>query len=869
MSRVGVSTLGASKAAVSTWAVFKAALKAVLAVALVAAGLPLQALPAAAAAAAQSAVAVAAQPDAAQSAATQPGAVSQTATAAQRVAATQWTPGDAWDSGSTNAAVGGRPFSGQMHLLPSSHQQPYQRFYAFVDAGGSLEARMLAYAFYSGSAAGVATIRVTSPAGQVFYAEQAFDGISGFVIGVDPVREVVIGVDEPLTSDSAGVWTVDMFNALDTPSVDASALRWDIVPRDADGTAHQGRVWTYNYRRAAHRIHLNAYTGDAVTRFDAFPAGNAPHGTVVWNQSAWIWSPEGLLLRVDDMGYNGLISSLWATSHGLVDADCQPLRVSRSMGGGWPGTALADAQRCGLPLYRVFFEHPDLTMPASAQFFDDATGQIVADHRVTFDFVQPELGSISFTQTGSGNVFDGQIAVELSGQPTTVRVELDLDGDGNFDGPADRLLIDSWTLQPGTTSLPWDGMDAYGLPVSLEQSVGIRVTLLSSFETHIVANDVEWRLGGIRLTALNGPLAASADTRYLVNWDDSDPSFFDGSGNRLCWGNDEVPLACREADVFPESVVGTQVDSRDGVHRWGGIPTATDAHGSASWGDGRDMVTWQTVNFADFADAEVSGVVRLGGEADLEISIDFPVDAHTSEPIVPVCSPSTDIVLEVTVTNHGPDQATGVTVALPAGTALITGADLADGTALPAGTALPDGQGQVSANAAGDRVLVGEVPVGGQVSFLVLSSLFEACTWDVTVSVEGQELDLDLSNNTARASGEVDHYLGSGGGLGGGQDVSDAGDGSGLGSGGPAGGGLPGGQDLPAGQDTSGGAGGGGVGGEGADSPAAAATAVRAPARLPLTGAGVMWLVCAGAAVAAGLVLAFVNRRSTRAASSQ
>ena len=516
-------------------------------------------------------------------------------------------PGEAWDWGSTNAAVNGRPFSGQMRLgQRGTNRFPYQRFYTFVDAGGSLEARMLAQAWSVGAAEGVATIRVTSPEGQVFYAEQPFEGRTGSVYGRDAAIEVVIGVDESLTSDIAGVWTVDMFNELHRPGANAVASRWDIVPRDADGTVHQGRVWTYTYYRSDLGIHLNDYAGDAVTVFGGENYGRDTSLFSAWDQSAWLWSPHGLLLRVDDMDYNGMFSNLLATSHGLVNPGfCQPLRESRTMTGRTPGTALPEAQRCGAPLYRVFFEHPDLTMPASAQFFNDATGQVVADHPVTFDLTLPSIDSISFTQTGHGFTFDGLIQVTLSGQPTTVRVEIDTDGDGNFDGAGDMVLLEEWTLHPGTTSWPWHGMDAHGLPVSLDQTIGIRVTMLSSFETHIVANDVERRLGGIRLTALNGPLAASEETRYLVNWDDSHiASSASTSSDRLCQGRvgrSQGPnlVDCRPADVFPEYVVGIQVDSRDGVHRWGGIPEPGHDNMDASWGAGRDMVTWQVAELTD------------------------------------------------------------------------------------------------------------------------------------------------------------------------------------------------------------------------------------------------------------------------------
>ena len=664
----------------------------------------------------------------------------------QPAAATEWTPGDAWDLGTTNVPVGGRPFSGQMRVRPASDDMSNRRLYAFVDAGGSLEVRMLAVPRTVAMATGDATIRVTSPEGQVFYAQQAFDGLAESVHGPDAIREVILGVDEPLTADIAGVWTIDMFDAtteLAAGQHHVSALRWDIVPRDADGTAHQGRVWTYEYHRSAYMIHLNDYLGDTATLFDGIldvPSGARPN-LAMWDQSAWIWSADGLLVRVDDMGYNGLGSVLWATSHGLVDEDCQPLRrsIARAI-----DSALSDTVgRCGLPLYRVFFEHPDLTMPDFAQFPDGST------QRINFPLTLPSIDSVSYSQTGTGSVFAGQIAVTLTGQPTTVRVEIDTDGDGSFDGAGDRVLFEEWTLQPGTTNLPWNGLDANGVPVPLDQTIGIRVTPLSSFETHIVAHDVERRLGGIRLTALNGPLADSDETRYLVNWDDSDPSFFDADGGFLCWGNSLVPEPCRDTDIFPESIVGTRVDSRDGVHRWGGTPpsvadmTAAMAadpdlgwgvasHTTASWGDARDIVTWQV---ADLSEEAVTVIIsETPFEADLEITIVVPED-EDGQLVLPVCPPAEDVRLLVTVTNHGPDDATEVTVTLPEG------------------TVLAEDQDHVTVNEGGDLVLVGDLEVDEYVTFYVISELSEDCAWDVTVVVEGAEYDPNLDNNEDTTTG--------------------------------------------------------------------------------------------------------------------
>ena len=766
---------------------------------------------------------------------------------AQPAAANPWTPGDAWDLGSTNAAVDGLPFNGQGHLLPSHDHSGYQRFYAFVDAGGSLEVRMLAVPGNAIAAGGVATIRVTSPQGQVFYAEQAF-GQSGLTHGLEAVREVILGVDEPLTSDVAGVWTVDMFNEFGTAassSNDASILRWDIVPRDADGTVYRGRVWTHNYRRAHYLIHLNPYAGDSGTFLGDGPGQE--HGRWVWDQSAWIWSADGLLVRVDNMGYNGNESSLWATSNGLVDAECQPVRRSRSMGGPWPGTSFAEAQNCDLPLYRVFTEHPDVSMPAFTQYPDGST------QRINFPLTMPSIEEITYTQVGRGSVFDGQINVTLSGQPTTVRVEIDTDGDGNFDGAGDRVLFEEWTLQPGTTDLAWDGLDGNGLPVPLDRSVGVRVTMLSSFETHIVANDVERRLGGIRLTALNGPLAASEDTRYLVNWDDSDPSFFDADGGLLCWGNTLNPVPCRDTDLFPESIVGIRVDSREGVHAWGGIPTETLANSAQSWGDGKDIVTWQV---ADMSEEAVTVIIsETPFEADLEIEIEI-----TGEQLVPVCPPAgevqlpVDVQLLVTVTNHGLDDATDVMVTLPEGTVLA--------------------EEQDHLTASGNLVLVGDLEVDGYVTFYIISELSEDSGWDVTVTVEGAEYDPNPGNNTSTSTGTIPSDTCPYPGLGGGQDIipepiPDAGD-----TDGPGDENLGGGQDLPAGPTVPAGPTSpeaeraDGPAGPEANAPTSPSAPVRTPARLPLTGASGIWIAGAGLAVVGGILLALNTRKSKAAATA-
>src|SRR5699024_3247642 len=95
-------------------------------------------------------------------------------------------------------------------------------------------------------------------------------------------------------------------------------------------------------------------------------------------------------------------------------------------------------------------------------------------------------------------------------------VEIDADGDGEFDGPLDRRVL-MGADGSGQYSYQFDGLDNSGNPFPACSPINARLAFDRVGEMHVLQDDVE-RRAGITVQKLNGPAAGD----HTIYWDDTE-----------------------------------------------------------------------------------------------------------------------------------------------------------------------------------------------------------------------------------------------------------------------------------------------------------------------------------------------------------
>ncbi len=160
---------------------------------------------------------------------------------------------------------------------------------------------------------------------------------------------------------------------------------------------------------------------------------------------------------------------------------------------------------------KIFFNPPDPTMPATALVTDIYRNETYTTWLFTQPIV-PEIANFGFTAldtallvcgphtmlVGQGGFFSFESNVQALGF-----LHLDLNNDGDFDDPVDRMI--EGFVGVGLDSIFWDGLDGQGdtIPVNPAFSFGARLDLQIG-EVHITVTDIENNLGGIFITLQDG-----------------------------------------------------------------------------------------------------------------------------------------------------------------------------------------------------------------------------------------------------------------------------------------------------------------------------------------------------------------------------
>lgn len=472
----------------------------------------------------------------------------------------------------------------------------------FTDDGAT---RLFAYA----AAGDEVVARIASTARTPAGARVVVTDPTGLVVHDDAVPAAVAGthVGGAWTAASEGVWTIAVVDPFVGTGGEAS-LAWDVAVVRG-GASIPGRVWTES---------LAIHTPDSTT-IEVFAA-----------------APDGALYRVTLDGYDGVDSTLRVNDVGnAARGTCEPALRSVPMphspeadGAAW--WQPTDAQCEGLTDFRLFIDPPAADLPAATTAWADGRTD---DTWLAATYAPPSIDALAFArETVASNA--GVLSGSLLGQPGVVRVEVDADGDGGFDGPLD-VADDVAVLEPGPFAWRWDGLDASGAasPVTTT-GIALRATMAQVSPVHVVRIDAETSAGGIEVEVLTGPEPGIA----TLHWDDT--ALEASSSSR--WTRTPALVGSDPATT-----------SAGGVHGWdagGERPNQNDGR-TGSWGDLRAIDDWAFIE--DHAQAVVSLAALPDLRIDKRVDVELPAADDGS---------AATVTWTIDVGNLGPVEATAVTV---------------------------------------------------------------------------------------------------------------------------------------------------------------------------------------------------------------
>lgn len=265
-------------------------------------------------------------------------------------------------------------------------------------------------------------------------------------------------------------------------------------------------------------------------------------------------SEDGYIYKADYKGFNGQISTLSADGIGLRKAKtCESAYRSADVVDTKFSPALGS---CG-NAYKLFFEEPVGSLPAKAETWDSKQDWVRPN------ISKPSISELHFSPDETTDQQSGAISFYLRNFIGQYEVKVDVEGDGNFDGQDDVTIRQQMKrLTSGLQKVTFDGTDKSGRILPRDQKIGVKVVITKVAEIHLVAADVEGRVGGLELSRLNG---------------ESSPA------TALCWNDTEL-------DPMSESLMPKERDGRDcgdstgGVHAW--------SYADLSWGNARYIDDW-------------------------------------------------------------------------------------------------------------------------------------------------------------------------------------------------------------------------------------------------------------------------------------
>lgn len=377
----------------------------------------------------------------------------------------------------------------------------------------------------------------------------------------------------------------------------ATVAAWDITVRNSSGQAISGRVFA-NYLALNIGNNTNNFTG-------------------ALSSAVYVKSEDGYLYRIDFNGLDPYGFIMLSNPKGFTTGGNRLYKSVQLTGSdALPSNAAIDSSVAGTN--KIFFNPPSIDLPGTASLPSGSTWlqSLPAPPPpapTNFEFVGKEAST-----PGKAGTFPlgGNFKFDVA-QAGSYRIFLDFDGDGILDGN-DRIL--SGTSILGSNSVPWDGKDGLGVPLS-PNATGYRASIAVTVnvgEVHFPFLDAENNPQGIIVTRQNCNLSEPLAGCTIV--------YYDNTG--LTGGTPPNPLAAT-----------------------GGRDSSTGTHGfSSSFGDHKGIDTWTSV--PSTSDSLESGDIVLR-EADLEVT-----KTHS----FPNAAVGNQITYTVTVTNKGLSDTGDITV---------------------------------------------------------------------------------------------------------------------------------------------------------------------------------------------------------------
>lgn len=325
------------------------------------------------------------------------------------------------------------------------------------------------------------------------------EGVWTFVFGYPSYNQTVFK-----NLDNADPWT----RALDQPTNQRVVLSWDITvsknsPANNGGTMLKGRVYSNEYNSI-----VNENANFTSPKF------------FVLNNNGYLYEVE--FYDTDPWGF-----PLCSNNLGIVDGKGDPIYKSLKQvdyirsdnPSNWTQESKylfePQAQDFGPFINnKIFFNIPDHELPESALVTDIARNNThttwLLNPLTTFgpSFLEykfkPGSGTSSSCPPGFYNEGDGGNFIFTINTSGSIILSLDLDNDGNFDGPLDKTYFK--VVKEGSDTIHWDGKFGNGQLVTEQQNYTLAYkAILRTGEIHILMNDIENNPGGVTITRLNGP----------------------------------------------------------------------------------------------------------------------------------------------------------------------------------------------------------------------------------------------------------------------------------------------------------------------------------------------------------------------------
>ncbi len=165
---------------------------------------------------------------------------------------------------------------------------------------------------------------------------------------------------------------------------------------------------------------------------------------------------------------------------------------------------------------KIFFNVPDSNMPNTATVTDIINGNNTHTTWLFTEVADQNIGQNPFGFSGNvpaGGICEPNLTMQegeggnfvYASQVAGVgQLKLDLNNNGSFDDPIDRIIESEAVLGEGN-SIFWDGVDGLGniIPANPNFQFNYDLTVRGG-EVHILMDDVENNIGGVVFTRLNG-----------------------------------------------------------------------------------------------------------------------------------------------------------------------------------------------------------------------------------------------------------------------------------------------------------------------------------------------------------------------------